>query len=296
MACSGGVCDIKGPGFFKGSPAQNVQLPRYNPGQQGIMNQLLQLASQKLGNNLNAPNSQYPQPPNLKPSIESILGRFNQPFDFAPIEKQARLGFERETVPSIAERFTAMGDNALSSGAFASQIGQADASLKHSLAALKANIGREDLGRQQNLAQNLFGILANQAQQQYGMQFGKAQADEQNKLALLQNLLGIGLTPQSENIFIPSQPSGLRQLLGGLAQSIPKLIGSYFSGGSSNIAPSVSSETGGLTGLASTANYGLPNQSGSGLGQAMYPQGLGFANPNLHPNLFPGLANLNRPF
>ena len=282
------VSGLKNPSFFKGVPAQNLQLQRFTQPQQSVLNQLLQLASQKLGQNLNQPTAQYPNP--------QSLARFNQPFDFAPIEKQARLGFERETVPSIAERFTAMGNNALSSGAFASQLGQAGSSLEHSLAALKANVGREDLGREQNLAQRL-----------YELQFGRAQNDEQSRMALLQNLLGTGLTPQNENIFMPQQSSGFRQLLGGAAQALPHAIAAYFSGGSSLPASIASggfsgalgqgnsgfgNSYGGLTGLASTANYGLPSTSRSGMGQAMYPGQPGLANSSLYP----GLANLNRPF
>lgn len=305
MACSNGVCSLggnmaksnvpasnstnisglKNPSFFRGTPNQILQANRYSEPQQNILNQLLQLASQKLGQNLNQPTAQYPNP--------QSLARFNQPFNFAPIEKQARLGFERETVPSIAERFTSMGNNALSSGAFTSQLGQAGASLDHSLAALKGNIGREDLSRQQNLAERL-----------YGLQFGRAENAEQNRLGLLQNLLGAGLTQQNENTFIPAQQSGLYNLLPGLIRAGGHGLAAYFTGGASlprSIASEASNFTsgdpsraamgqsmfpvqggfGGLTGLASTANYGLPNQAGRGFSGS---------------SLYPGLTNLNRPF
>jgi hypothetical protein len=128
----------------------------------------------------------------------SGLGGLNKPFDFGPIEKQARSGFAQQTVPTLAERFTSMGNNALSSPAFASQLGQAGAGLEENLAALKSQIGLQQQGQQQNL---------------------------------LLNLLQTGLAPQSENLIHPQQPgfgesaanAGIQALLAYLAGGLPGL-------------------------------------------------------------------------
>lgn len=60
-------------------------------------------------------------------------------FDFAPIEQQAREGFEQKTIPTIAERFTAMGAGGGKSSAFTQGLGQAGSNLESALAALKGD-------------------------------------------------------------------------------------------------------------------------------------------------------------
>lgn len=88
---------------------------------------------------------------------------------FAPIAQQARNQFNQQTVPSLAQRFTSMGSNALSSPAFASQLGQAGSGLEEALAAM---------------------------QSQYGVQ------NQQNALSLL----SLGLTPSFQNFYQKRQP------------------------------------------------------------------------------------------
>ncbi len=133
-------------GLF-GSPEAIENVPTITPQQQGIMELLQQLGA---------------------------FGLQNPTAGFEPIEQQARNQFQQNTIPGIAERFTSMGSgNALSSGTFASQLGQAGAGLEGDLASQKAQFG------QQNIQQ------------------------------LLQ-MLQLGLNPQSENIFRPAQ-NGLAQ-------------------------------------------------------------------------------------
>lgn len=123
--------------FLTGSPGKSFTLPRYTPQQQGAFNQILQN------------------------SLSGLAA--NQP-DFGPIENRARSQFMQQTVPGLAERFTAMGSNALSSPAFVGQLGQAGAQLEEGLAAQRAGY---DLQKQQMLLQ----------------------------------MLGLGLSPQFENFY-----------------------------------------------------------------------------------------------
>jgi len=154
--------------FLTGTPAQTQQFQRFNPQQQNVLNQLLSQGFSGLQN--------------------------QQQFDFNPIEQQAKQQFQSDIVPSIAERFTAMGSGPRSSN-FAATLGGAGAGLAQSLAALKSQIGLQQQGQQQNL---------------------------------LQNLLQLGLTPQFENAYTPEQPgfaeSAGAPILQGLGQALPYLL------------------------------------------------------------------------
>ena len=109
---------------------------------------------------------------------QALSGLQNPTQGFEPIAQNARQQFNTQTIPSLAERFTSMGgDSRQQSSAFAGALGSASSGLDSQLAALKA---------------------------QYGLQ-------NQNSL---QNLLGMGLTPQFENVFKPRQPGFLESLLG----------------------------------------------------------------------------------
>lgn len=201
MACKSGVCsrskrsqpavqaaqnlglntvpqpEIKTGGFFKGAPAQQVNFGLLTPQQQSVQNSILGRASGML---------------------EGGLGNFN----FAPIEEEARAGFFSNTIPTLAERFTAMGGGAQNSSAFQSALGQAGSDLERGLASLKSQYGLQQQGLNQNL---------------------------------LVNLLNAGLGSRSfENTFIPRQASGLENLLiGGLqagGQAAGKLLGGFLGG------------------------------------------------------------------
>lgn len=136
--------------FAIGNPGGVEQYSTVTPDQQSILQLLQQLGVQGLQN----------------------------PYEgFEPIAQQARNQFNQQTVPSIAERFASMGDNALSSPTFASQLGQAGAGLESELAAMKAGYG------QQNLQQIL-------------------------------QLLQLGLSPQSENVYRPRENGFIQNALG----------------------------------------------------------------------------------
>lgn len=71
---------------------------------------------------------------------------------FAPIEQRALSRFNTETVPSLAEKFTAMGGSGhLGSSSFAGELGKAGTDLEEGLAALKAQYGLQNQGQQNQL-------------------------------------------------------------------------------------------------------------------------------------------------
>lgn len=139
--------------------------------------------------------------PNQQSALNDILsmalgGLRDNKFSFDPIAQTARTQFQTQTVPGIAEQFTGIGGGQRSS-AFQGALGSAASGLEEKLAALRS------------------GYNINQQSQ-------------------LQNLLGIGLTPSFENIYMPQQGGFLQGAAGGIGQSIPMLLamlGQYLSQG-----------------------------------------------------------------
>jgi len=116
---------------------------------------------------------------------------------FEPIAQRAREQFQTNTIPSIAARFASMGTGGnLRSSAFNQALSSGASDLESQLAAL----GAQHSLQQQGLDQNM-----------------------------LFNLLGTGLKPQSENVYIPGQPGFLENVGGGLFQGLGALGG--FGGG-----------------------------------------------------------------
>lgn len=179
--------------FFQGTPAQTTQLPRFAPNQQNALNQVLSMA---------------------------LSGLQNNNFSFDPIANLARTNFQTQTVPGIAEQFTAAGGGQRSS-AFAGALGSAASGLEQQLAALRSN---------------------------YNM-------NQQNQL---QDLLKTGLTPSFENIYMPQQGGFLQGAAGGLGQSLPMLLamlGQYLSSNNASTSPTTmtsSQNTPGGTGFRNT--------------------------------------------
>lgn len=136
------------------------------------------------------------QAQNFSPEVQQILQLLMQqgqnglqnPYEgWGDVENNARTQFQNNTVPGLAERFTSMGNNALSSGAFNSQLGQAGVGLESNLAALK---------------------------QQYG---------QQNRNNALQQL-SLGIQPSFTNYYQESQPGFGENLFAGVAQAAPKFL------------------------------------------------------------------------
>lgn len=157
--------------FLTGSPPQTMQFQRFTPQQQGLQNQ----------------------------SIQQALGLLQGPQDytkgFQPIAQQARSQFTQNTIPTLSERFTSLGSgSALSSPAFASQLGQAGAGLEQGLAALQSQYGLQQQGLQQNQ---------------------------------LNSLLNFGMQPSFESLFMPQGQGFLQGLAPGIGAGLGN-IGSLF--------------------------------------------------------------------
>ena len=118
----GALSGLFGGGGLMGKPEKVMQSPLMNPQQQQIFGQLLG----KLG---------------------------GQNFDFGPIEDAARANFTSKTIPGIAERFTAMGDNRGGSN-YMGALGEAGTGLELGLGAMKQNYNLQ----QQGMLQNLLGM------------------------------------------------------------------------------------------------------------------------------------------
>ena len=117
-------------------------------------------------------------------------GMQNPSAGFEPIAQQARQRFYSQTVPSLAERFTSMG-NGQRSSAFQGALGRAGAGLEGDLAAQSS---------------------------QYGLQ----------RMGQLQNLLGMGMGSQGDYLYEPEQMGGLQQFGATLGSAaVPMLSKSY---------------------------------------------------------------------
>jgi hypothetical protein len=182
-------------GFFTGTPGTPggiVSKNMYNPAQQAALKTIL---TKGLGS-FNQMGMNQPQ--GFNPSQQDIYQ------GFAPIEQQARTGFAQQTVPSLAERFSSMGNNALSSPSFASQLGQAGSGMEQGLAALRSQYGMQN-------------------RQQLGNEYFRNQAlgsDWQNRIM---QILGMGLGQQGQQYAVPGQPAQpgfLQSLGGGLGQAV----------------------------------------------------------------------------
>lgn len=125
---------------------------------------------------------------NQLPDIFSFLQNIlsQSPEAMQAFEAPTRRAFAEQTLPTIAERFSGL--NAQKSSAFGQQLGEAGKRLEESLAAQRSGLGF-------------------------------------NAASQLQNLLGSGLTQQTENIFRPSTPGFLGSLGSGAASSIGQVGG-----------------------------------------------------------------------
>lgn len=141
-----------------GTQGQTQQVPRYTPQQSNVLNQ------------------------NILPSIAPMLQQLQQKRGqgFEPYAQQARTQFNTQTIPSLAERFTALGGQR--SSAFQGALGAAGAGLNENLAALGSQYDSNQQGQEQQL---------------------------------LMALLGLGLQPQFENAYQPGTPGLINNLFGG---------------------------------------------------------------------------------
>lgn len=143
----------------------------------------------------------------LNPQQQSTLGQLlpgvgqqvgNNNLSFAPIAQRAREQFHTQTIPSLAARFAGLGSGgSLRGSSFQGAIGGAASDLESQLASGEA---------------------------QYGLQ----------RQQLLQQLLGLLMQPNQENIYQPQSAGFLEGIAGPLANFAGKaalLGGAYYMGG-----------------------------------------------------------------
>lgn len=123
--------------------------------------------------------------------LQQGLNQVNNPYQgFEPIADQARTQFNTQTIPSIANRFTNMGEGAQRSSAFQGALGAAGSQFEQGLAAMKS---------------------------QYGFQ-NRAQGAQ---------LAGQGLESNFENNYTAGGPSWLSSLFGGASAGASKIGEGY---------------------------------------------------------------------
>lgn len=148
--------------FLMGVPQRIEQVERFKPSGQNALEMLLKMGGNTLQN----------------------------PYEgFDPIEKRARSQFNQQTIPSLAERFTSLGSNSLSSPSFASHLGQAGAGLEEGLAALRSDYGNQS--------------------RQHGL-----------------DLLRLGLTSPYESFGVDAQPGLAQPIAGAAGQGFGEYLGS----------------------------------------------------------------------
>lgn len=150
--------------FFVGAPGMHGQFGLTTPQQSQFLNQdILSILPQL-----------------LQQTTQRTQGGFE------PIRQAATNRFNTETIPSLAERFTAMGNNRNSSG-FQGALGSAGAGLQQNLAALESQYNLQQGGQAQNL---------------------------------LLSLLGLFLRPQFENTYTPAGQGLFHRLAQGVGQGV----------------------------------------------------------------------------
>lgn len=127
---------------------------------------------------------------NLRQSLPGAFEYLNQllsgsPEAFEAFEAPHLRAFEEETIPTIAERFSAL--NGQRSSAFGQQLGKAGGALQENLAAQKAGL-------------------------------------RQSAIPQLQGFLGAGMQPSFENIFRPATPGFAQTGAQSLASALPYLL------------------------------------------------------------------------
>jgi len=169
---------------FRSTKGKMKTYQKFNKGQQKAFSDFLKFAQTQLkGGGIQQP-SQIPtpapleQPENLPFQSYKTLPVTYRPLDFdvEPLAQQAQARFQQQTIPSIAERFTALGAGSQGSSAFAQQLGGAGADLQRELAALRSLYGYQTA--QQN-EQNRLGV----GQFNVGAGLDTARLNEGNRLA-----------------------------------------------------------------------------------------------------------------
>lgn len=162
-----------GGNAFTGTEGGVMQSPLLSPQQQAFQNQLIGHAQSQL-QNFNDPNARYA--------------------GFEPIEQVAKNNFYSETLPTLAERFTALGDSAQNSSAYQNQVLNYGKDFDLGLAALRSQYGQQNQG---------------------------------NQLDLLRTLLGGSMGQNFENSYMKSQPGFGENALSSLLQIAPTFVNAW---------------------------------------------------------------------
>src|SRR5690348_5136113 len=176
MACKGGVCGRRkggggrggvgaGAGPFAPAPGAVAGVGGVTPigaaiGKGGSPGYLV-------GHNPYTPGAQSGLDWLIQSGQAGLQGLPAAGFDFAPLAQQAKSQFYQDTVPTLAERFTALG-NGQRSSAFEGALGRAGAGLEENLAALKAQYDYNNFQNQQSHYLNrILGGIQPQYQQTF---------------------------------------------------------------------------------------------------------------------------------
>lgn len=177
MGCKGGSCGRKSKGGRGAGPVAGGAGP-FAPSGGGVagMGGITPIGSAigkggspgyLFGHNPYSPGAQSAMDFLLQSGQSGLQGLPAAGFDFAPIAQQARTQFNTETIPTLAERFTAMG-NGQRSSAFEGALGKAGAGLEENLAALKSQYDYNNFqNQQQHYLNRILGGLQPQYQQTF---------------------------------------------------------------------------------------------------------------------------------
>jgi len=136
MAIMSAVSMAGGAGYDKWGGADNLKkVPMMDKGQQGLLNQLMQMLGPEGGLGQGMQEGIGLQRQLMDPSSEAMQ-QFSQPY---------MNEFNQQTVPGLAERFAGMGGmgGGLSSSGFGQSLSSAGGNLQAQLAQLKAGLGQQ---------------------------------------------------------------------------------------------------------------------------------------------------------
>jgi hypothetical protein len=153
--------------------------------------------------------------------------------DFGPIAQRARSQFSQQAIPTIAERFSALGQNALSSPALYSQLGGAAANLEEALAAQQGAFQQRNMLGLLGLASQPSFETAYMPRQRGLLEIGGSAALQLLPYLAMGGLGGLGGMAQAQDLSPAVTLSGLGQQAGGVGttgidQRVLGLAPNYF--------------------------------------------------------------------
>lgn len=194
-----------------GTDTVKEEIAKYPPEVQKMIPEFLSLAMEKLR-----------EEPEKFPELAELYQKDTLPqeLDFGPIEQQARSKFYQDTIPTLAERFTSMGQGAQRSSGFQQALGRAGTGLEENLAALKAKVGPDYALRRAGLGlqQGNLGLRHAMAKQAAGIAGDK----------YIPALLKAGLTPSFDVGITPGSPGLFGAMAPGMGQAAGSLLAGLF--------------------------------------------------------------------